>query len=215
MSEKLRLIVHKQWLPFRIVLTVFLTAGIAFSVLAFITTRDLRGRAVPLESPSPQAFYEVPADLSAPYIRLATDKKQYAVTDKVKIDVLMHTNGQAVVESTFAILYDETKLTLGSEDIKSSDIFKTIQVSHDEKGKLLVSLFVLPQLGDTPVVLSNETKVATLTFTVSAVEPTSTEVKLLFEKGSPADSALIPPSPDRNAQSILEAVDGADITITL
>jgi hypothetical protein len=193
--------------------------GVAAGVTATLTFRDVRSKAdVVSPTPSPLVDIAVPSpttELDAPYIRLVTAKKQYGLTSQVPVDVYLNTNGVSVMEADIVVTFDPQVLELTKDKITSTDIFKVISVVPPEEGTTTVSLFINPQLGHEPVVLTHEQKIATLLFKTKSVPVAEAHVALTFGRGDLEKTSLVEYSKEvRNSKNILKAVEGAVFAIT-
>lgn len=209
------IIVHKEWSVFRIVVLIGIVVGLGAGFFAFQTYRDNWSRAsvpkatpvsFPLESsliPSPKT------DLTSPYIRLVTTKRQYGFAEMAPVEVYMETGGQEVMEAGIALSFDPDLLEISQEQIRVTDVFKVLDVESVEDGTVAFSLFVNPTVGHKPVVAEKEVKIATLNFKIKALEINEVEIGVTFEKGQTKSTTLVPYSTERgDIKNILESVEG-------
>lgn len=214
MKPEQKLEVSTQWLLGRVVFIVLGIVGLIFFLIAALSGQDTRSRATQVaHSPAPDAQSIPASDLESPYIRLFTGKKEYRYGEKVPVDVYFHSGSSEVVEVTLALEFDSTVLQFDPQDVVITDVFKSVQASADESSKAIVSFFVTPQVGHAPVTVGQETKIATLTFSVAALESTETTLSLQFEKGATHLTTIVPYSTEHKVENSLKNVEGVSFTI--
>lgn len=214
--DRLNTDVHFQKRPVLQMLMLFLIVGaMSVTVLAFKESADVRSRAasqtgtITIEGveniPSPNET------LIEPYARLAAGKSSYKVGEFVPVGLYLNTDAQDAVEFTAIISYDPNALSITTNEVTSTNIFKVLDVQQDKEGEITVSLFITPEAGQEAVFLPEEQKVATLLF--KAVRPVPDTV-LQIDLG-PNKSGLyqINLDPEQPPASILESVDGVSFAI--
>ncbi|MEK7165476.1 MAG: hypothetical protein AAB874_01555 [Patescibacteria group bacterium] len=212
-------ILEKEWSFWRIGMMVSVLVGIGIGMIAFFTFRDGSGRAsVPVVKPTPfSTLIVVPSprtELVTPYARLVSERL-YHISDKILVDIYAATGNQEVVELTLILTYDPQVLEVNADNIKNAGVFKTINADTKEPGKLILTLFITPTVGHKPIVLHQETKLATVQFKPLVAQQGRVEVNLEYSKGNSQFTTLTPFSSDRPEKPInlLESVEGAVFTI--
>lgn len=217
-NNELELILKKEWSFFRIFVLVFLVVGVGIGVFATLTFRTIRGKAlVILPTPSPliEIIPSPKTNLESPYVRLVTDKSSYGLNSSVPVDVYLNTQDKETVEVDLVIKYDADSLEIDPAKIELEDIYKTIKIDEKDNGILSFSLFIDPQIGHKPVVLSSEKKIATLNFKSGALTKDKVEIKLEFVKGKTTQTSLIEFKEVRpvKLENILNSVESISFSI--
>lgn len=176
---------------------------------------DLRSSAAPVRvttridvpPPPPKTL------LQSPYIRLVTQKETYGVSEKIPVDVYVHTDGEQILETGIIISFDPSLVSITHEDIEMTSVFATGQADvYDDR--VDVYTFNTPQAGQDEVVLATERRVATLTFT-----PTHAgiaEFTLLQDPAIGAGSSITGQraAPGESVVNLLKSVESVRVNIT-
>jgi hypothetical protein len=116
--------------------------------------------------------------LIPPYIRLASEDKIYSGGQKVPIGIYINSAGIPTSEAVLVINYNPDLLTVSPGDISSSGVYPVINIEKADPGKIVMSLFNPTGLGYKSVVLSQDTLVATMQFSVAGNNSSATAVTI-------------------------------------
>ncbi len=216
--NKPELIIVNKWHWFKILPISFISIAIIITLIAVKTATDIRSKAKTMTETKPIASATVPppsTDLKAPYIRLVTPDQKYGMKQTVPVEVYAITDGQETVEADLEISFDPELLEITSQDIETTEVYKVTNVNLEEKGRLQLSLFVTPDIGQSPVVLTREKVIAKLRFQTKTFPTAQTQINLEFTKNSTKTTSLILYEKPRLKQvtNILESVDGVSFAI--
>lgn len=217
-EENTHIVVH-EWSYWRIGVLVALVAGVITSVVGVMTFQSLSSRAaVEKVAPTPLAIASQPppaTHLHPPYVRLYAQKQEVGFNQSIPVDVYLQTDGQNTQEVNISLSYDADLLRVGEDDVKSTDVYKSINVQNVEDGSIVFSLFVNPQVGHEGVSLEKETKIATITFHTRTEAQAEVVITPEYAKDSIDDTSLVAYSKERpeEIENILESVEGTTFAI--
>lgn len=208
----------KEFFVLRIIVLGIFVVGLIAGVVAVLTMRDTRSRAVlPTAEPTPVVEILTPPPLDAvpPYIRMVSRKQTYGFNARVPVDIYLNTAGIETMELNIVITYDKEVLGTTLEDITFTDVYKTIGIESADDGKVAFVLFVNPTVGHKPVATNTEVRIATVTFKTKALESKKVALEFDYTPGSSKLTSLTPYMAQRQerAENILKNVSGTNFAI--
>ena len=210
-----QLVVKREWSVWRIVTMLVLVLGVGASVMALSNMRGVGIKASPL-TPSPTPLTQIlppPADLTVPYLRLVSDRLRYLPGETAAVGVYLHTDGKEALEADLEIIFDPEVLALADAPITKENIFKTVSSEIKTAGKAIFRLYSRPEIGQSTVKTSAETKIATLKFKVLGVVK-NTQISLGFDPGKTSASGLyLVQSTGRSKENVLAQVEAASFEV--